>query len=1204
MQLAVAPEQEGSASFRVASSTADRAEDRTNWRSHAAGVIALKSSQTGDRAAAPPVDLAAIQARCGASFAPAELRDAVRERGIDLGPAFETLRQVATGASEAIGFAELSDEMAADMPGYGVHPALLDAALQVASAALVRDPLLGNPDDTYMPVAIERFRLFAPIGRQLWSHVVIRKLEKSTTPIADLTIYDADGALAAEIIGLRLKRVENAAWATRATDAIGDELYRVQWERVDAPAAMVQGSVARGTWILFSDATGVATELAAELERTGDRVVMVQPANAFVATNAGVGIPIDDPGAFSRLIEEVAAVGQPIAGLVHGWSLDAPPPDDASVAELHAAQTLGVRSALHLVQAAATSSAAASSRVVLLTRGTQAIVGGDVGNDVGAPIHATMWGLGATVRLEHPDLQCLTVDLDPAGPCSIGELAARLRSSGEQQLAIRNHEWFAPRLARVEREPVDASTADGNASVKLVNTTPGVLDGLTFVDDPRRAPGPHEVEIAVEISALNFRDVLVAMALYPGASAADHIGGECAGTVVAVGEAVSRFAVGDAVIAMAPGALGSYAVTHEELVLPVPPGFTTEQAVTLPTVFLTTWHSLYDLAQLKAGERVLIHAGAGGIGLSAIQLAKRAGAEIFATAGSPAKRAFLESLGVHHVMDSRSLAYADQIMEVTGGAGVDVVLNSLTDDHIPRSFGLLSEGGRFVELGKRGIWTEERARTAHPGVRYFVVDLLATSHEQPETIGTVMRAVYAAAVGGEIAPLPSTTFASTNVSAAFRYMAQARHIGKILVTRKRTTSGVSIRPDATYLVTGGLGGLGLVTADWLVERGAGHVVVMGRRAPDDASRATIDRMNSHGPRVSVFLGDVGTEQGVRGALGVIASQHPPLRGIVHAAGVLNDGVIVGKAWDAFAATLGPKVDGTWHLHRHTQDLSLDFFVLYSSISALFGSPGQANHAAANAFLDAFAHYRRARGLPATSINWGAWRDVGVAVTHDVATRIGAQGMGTISPAEGMEALERLLDGGSVQAAVMPVDWSRFATQFGGGHLRSTLMVDLANASPGAGHRAKGSSPTVSPSVEDLRKAPVATRWTSLLQRMKQITAQVLGLEPSQPVDEYRPLQELGLDSLMAVELRNLMKAAFALERPVPATVVFDYPNVHALTEFIGTGVYGWNLPGAESAASPVADERGSGDMDMLDRLATLSADEVEALLAQRMSDGA
>jgi acyl transferase domain-containing protein/acyl carrier protein len=947
-------------------------------------------------------------------------------------------------------------------------------------------------------------------------------------------------------------------------------------------------------WVVFADARGAAATAADDLRRAGRKVVLVTPGSGFARTANGYQLDPAVPQDYHALMERLSKDEEVVEGLIHFWSLDTAWRDDFSVADLERAQVDGTRSVLSLVQAAATSAGATSCRLVLVTQGAQSVKAGEPV----VPVHAPLWGLAGGIRLEHPDFECVTVDLDPAAASPASGLVARLLAgASEPQLASRGGEWFTARLSRHMLEAGTGAPA-GAAPVlaeELVTGTPGILDGLAFRPASRRTLAKDEVEIRVRATGLNFRDVLIAMGLYPGASEAGPLGGECAGEVVAVGAEVTRFKVGDAVMALAPGAFGTTAIAHQELVLPRPASLSWAEAVTIPAAFMTAWYSLHDLARLGPGERVLIHAAAGGVGLAAVRLAQRAGAVVFATAGSPEKRAYLHSLGVEHVLDSRSAAFADAIMKLTDGAGVDVVLNSLADELIPASLRIVGKGGRFIELGKRGIWSGSQVRETHPDISYFIVDLAASGADEPHRVGAVLRAVHQALETGEIHALPQRIFARRDVATAFRYMAQARHIGKVVVVHDATDTAPLVRPDGAYLITGGLGGLGLVTARWLVEQGAGQVVLMSRGAPGDEALSTLASLNGSASKVRVVRGDIGNAADAERVLTGIRGGAYPLRGVIHAAGTLHDGVLAGQDWDAFRAPLRAKMDGTWNLHQLTRQDPLDFLVLFSSISAVLGSPGQGNHSAANAFIDSFARFRRGMGLPAQSINWGAWEDVGAAAQHGVVDRIAGQGMGSFSPADGIRALEMILRSDTAQVAVMPVDWGSFGRQFAAGRLRSNLLVELMPVEQPRAAVAEAQAP---PPVAEVpvREAPVAVREGLLRERLRVLAAKVLALDTPASLDPDRPLQELGLDSLMAVELRNLMKAALGLDKAPSATVVFDYPTVNALAEYV-KGVFGWTV----AAPQPVVREVPEGNA--IAGVEQLSEEEADRMLAARLARG-
>jgi acyl transferase domain-containing protein/acyl carrier protein len=1218
MQLAIAEEESDRAALRLVSAAGgdEAARAGAEWQSHASATVVLNAPTTSTVGDA----LAAARARCTKSLPLDAVRERLLARSVVHGPSFQGLREAYAGAREAVGFIDLPDAVADDIATYYAYPPLLDAALQLLQAALSDDPVLGASNATYMPVSVDQFAIHQRLGRSLWSHVVVLPSTTTNTIVTDVRVFDNEGNVAVELSGLRLRRADASAWAKtgEVADPIGAMLYDVEWTPIsDAPVlgpiVSAAGDTATERWIVFAGQGSVATELATELRAAGREVVVVAAGEAFEFANQAATLSPSDAPRYVELLDRVSSGGrETIAGVVHAWSFDARALD--IIDELHAAEQTGCESLLYLAQAIATHPSTSSTSLVVVTRGAQPAHTGTVMS----PLHASMWGLVNAMRLELPDVDGRCIDLDPSGEVSAKQLAARVVARGEAQTAVRGAQWSAARLVRHTR------TATPLVSLDLVNATPGVLDGLQYTPAPERSLAATDVRIRVQASALNFRDVLMAMGMYPGVTAGEPLGGECAGRVVAVGADVTQFKVDDDVVAMAPGSLGSVIDAHVELTLTRPASVSVEDIVGMPAVFMTTWYSLYDLAQLKAGDRVLIHAGAGGVGLSAIQLAQRVGAEIFATAGSPAKRQYLASLGVQHVLDSRSTSYVGEIMRATNGRGVDVVLNSLTDAHVPSSISVLSpDGGVFIELGKRGIWTTEQFAEARPDAQYHIVDLGAICASQPRIGGDLLRRIRAALVAGEIQPLPRTTFTSDEIVSAFRFMAQAKHIGKIVIRRTDASDAIDasvVRTDGGYLVTGGLGGVGLTVAEHLLSRGAGQVVLMGRSELSASAQTRIDAWNAERRRVSFVRGDVGRAEDVRRAIETVAAAGVPLRGVMHAAGALHDGVLLGQTWPSFTEAFGAKVDGSWHLHRMTADASLDFFVFFSSIASVFGSPGQTNYSAANAYMDALAVYRRGRGLPALSINWGAWAQIGMAVDRGVLERLGAQGVSAFTPDEGIAILERLMRDGSVRSAAMAVDWPAFSREFVGWRLAGSFFQDLAAegsarpprraATASTAARASNQQSASSGSgYTSIRDAAPAARWDVLLDRMRSLTARVLGLDASAPVDVHRPLQELGLDSLMAVELRNSMKKELGLERPVAATIVFDHPTVAALVDYVGGVVFGWPPRSGLSTNTPTldvsADNGGDGleGLDLLDQLENMSPAEIEQLLAKRMTAG-
>lgn len=604
--------------------------------------------------------------------------------------------------------------------------------------------------------------------------------------------------------------------------------------------------------------------------------------------------------------------------------------------------------------------------------------------------------------------------------------------------------------------------------------------------------------------------------------------------------------------------------------------------------------------------------------MAALQLAKRFGATVFATAGNPEKRKIIQSLGADYVMDSRTLQFADEIQKITSGKGVDIVLNSLAGDFIPSSLSVLKKNGRFCELGKQGILEPQAFYASKPEASYFIIDL-GESLKGDASLGRQMLTLILQWVeDGSVAPLPVTQFPIADAKDAFRYMAQAKHVGKVVFTGYEQLNGSLIKtrfdktgtnepdslrfnPSASYLLTGGKGGLGLLLARWMVERGARHLILAGRRKPTPEAQEVIRDLQNAGAKVHAPELDVSSPNELTALFREFGSSMPRLRGIIHAAGVLDDGVFMQLTWERFKALLGPKVYGAWNLHHLSQGMDLDFFVMFSSVASVLGSPGQANHAAANAFMDCMAYFRRGRGLAAVTINWGAWSQVGAAAKIDVLKRLTAQGIDAIEPEQGLELFEKLLieamdpsTDSLGQVGVLHVDWTKYLRQFVHGQPPQFLEFVASGAQSGKQPIRKTLQ---GPDILDCLERAGAVRKRELLREyIAELISRGLGLEPDHRVDHRKSLSEYGLDSLMAVDLRSRISNGLRLSEPLPVTMFFDYPTLESLSEFIAGEVF--KLPTDEHGKENKVDREPSRHLTEIEKL---TEEEAEALLLKELS---
>ncbi|NEQ10767.1 MAG: SDR family NAD(P)-dependent oxidoreductase, partial [Moorea sp. SIO4E2] len=418
---------------------------------------------------------------------------------------------------------------------------------------------------------------------------------------------------------------------------------------------------------------------------------------------------------------------------------------------------------------------------------------------------------------------------------------------------------------------------------------------------------------------------------------------------------------------------------------------------------------------------------------------------------------------------------------------------------------------------------------------------------------------------------------------------QAKNIGKVVVEMPQASEPSSIQPEASYLITGGLGALGLELAQWMVKQGAQHLVLSGRRAPSENAQKVIGNLETAGASVSVLLGDISCQEDVAKTLEAISTSLPPLKGVIHAAGVLDDGVLQQMSWQQFTKVMAPKVQGTWYLHQFTKDLPLDFFVCFSSIASLFGSPGQGNYAAANGFMDALAHYRRGLGLPGLSINWGAWGSAGMAARLDSLNqnRLESSGMIAIEPERGMQALDSLLSDSSSQVVVLPINWSKFVHQLPGGHGQKIPFLEaLISTEPSLTKK--------SAFREQLESVPVSERQELLTNQIRSLIAKTLGWTDTQKIGMRQPLFDLGLDSLMAVELKNRLESS--LETSLSSTLLFDYPTVEALVEYLASDVISLEFYSDLDETENVEQE----EIDNASRFQEMSEEEMAKLLAKKI----
>ncbi len=901
---------------------------------------------------------------------------------------------------------------------------------------------------------------------------------------------------------------------------------------VMAPAAVE--TPAEKSWLVFADESGLGDQLAGQLRGSGVRCRVAHRGSSFTAEGTDAfTLRAEVPEDWKQLLESCA--DETPERFVVMWSLDESEPGPNENAAL-----LGTDALFHLAQALDVWRPAAKLRTDLVTRGGQAVGR----QNVVAVGQGPAIGLLRVVANEYPNLTCRAIDLPPAASATDTVMLwdELLQKDSESEVAFRGEARYVRRIGRglSPREQV----LDRTVPIRLESRERGLLGSLRLVPFALPLCEAGQVVIEVKAAGMNFRDVLKALALYPAETADARIfGDEVAGVVKAVGSGVTHVAPGDRVFGLAVFGLATYAMARAGDVRNIPDGLSFEEAATLPVVFMTSWHALKTVAQLKAGERVLIHAGAGGVGMAAIQIAHHLGAEVIASAGSTAKRALLEVLGVKHVIDSRRADFAEAVMELTGGKGVDVVLNSLAAEAIPMGLSCLAQFGRFIEIGKRDIYQNSRIPLwpMRNNASFHVVAMDAIFSGDEEQTRQLLEKISGLIAQNALRPLPFRSFPACRIDAAFRLMAQGKHTGKVVVSfpepfvvrrGEPLATAFEVKPDGCYLITGAFGGFGKVLAEWLADCGARQLVLTSRSGPATPEAENfLAKLRGRGVDVQVVLADAGSPEDVQRLLAEISSAGHPLKGVFHLAMVIDDAPLASLTRERMRTALAPKAYGAWLLHKGTLDMELDCFVMFSSVSSIFGNSAQGNYAAANAFLDSLAHHRRTIGLPALAINWGALGGEGyVARNERVAEYLTRLGLAPLSPGEVVVLLESFLSAGVTQEMAFRVDWSKWRQS-----LRGTLESPLLEHIIVAGVEGAETGGAKSDWRLKIESSSPEDRTNIIGQAVRDVVGTVLRVKP-EGLQADQPLTDLGIDSLMAVEIENSIESAIGVTLP-PASLM-------------------------------------------------------------------
>ncbi len=1152
VQLELTPIDARTFAFAITSRDAEGAA----WTRHADGVVTREAPPELPDPLAEVRSLEALRGGLPHQVTAEDHYLRTRERGLEYGPAYQAIQGIAHGRdghgrSEALAALEIPRVIVDELAGCQIHPSLLDAGFQLIDSALSGSERV-KPGEVYLPSALRGLRLHRTpaAGEALHAYLGLHDLSEpsSATIAAQLWLLDGQGAPVISIDQFVVRRVEvNAVWEGLPSEWF----YRLRWEPLEIGEPRAAEVARNETWLVFADDEGVAAATADRLASSGVRTILVRKAPGK-STRIEHAWTIDPsaPEAFRALLAALRPDG--LARVLYFWGLDAPLLDDEP--EALAAQLPETEALLYLVQALAAAELQPSPRLWLVTAG--ALPGDDRERpEEVSPLQTPLWAMGRVLEYEHPELKTVSCELERIVSAKHLDRLAALLGAAEvpDQVRVRTGGAYAARLARYA-PPVATSTLGGSARVSP-HRAPVIWSRL----DPARLgadeltvahgapPSPDQVEVQVTHAHLAWapRGLSGTGELVPGGFFAGHI--------TRRGALVDGPGIGQLVVAPAAGEVGSIRTVDAAAVRGLPDLANPAHVVGNLATQALAEQIVSRLLAIVRGQTLAVLGGDVPFVAAIAREANDRSARVLVVVRDRAHELSLRDAGADVVGCLDDDAAFETLRARAGAGGIDVVIDLAAGRAARLVLDRLRPSGVFLDLTRSSAIGPQNLPAAATFLSADVAQLYAR-------LAPPDRDALAAASAISPAGLRAWSLAELVQPPGEVALDGRPHV--LTVSADPVAVGAEVAPlalsdRATYLITGGLGGLGLHVARLLVDHGVRRLALVGRSQPNEVARAAIRALEARGAAVRVFTADVARHDELRAVIAAIEASGAPLRGVMHCAGILRDGALVSLDRDRFRSVLASKLCGTWNLHMATRDLKLDCFVLFSSVSSLLGAPGQGNYAAANAVMDGIAAFRRSRGLPALTIQWGAFRDVGLAAVADGrGDRLADRGIAGIPPETGMKALEMALRWGETSLGVFPFPflfWRKLNPQIA----RNTLFADIRAES-----RYREEDRGEPALAARLALADPATRGRQIAGFLTQQLSRVLKL-PADQVHANLTFKEMGFDSLMAIELRNRLEAGLAVT--LSSTLIWRYPTFDELVRYLVELVAGEAPPQQQAA---------------------------------------
>ena len=1116
-------------------------EEDAAWTKHSKGRI----NYLEDAFASQPLDLSVIQERLHKTVSVPDFYIAMKEGGLQYGEAFRCIQKLWTGENELLSAVQTSSKVHYGIDKFNFHPTLFDACLHTIMYA-------GNwateskQAGIYIPVHINRYKVHTNPGTKVWCYVKVTEASESYL-IGDYWIFNEDKELVAEIQQLTCKYVEGSR---RSDDQdLYKGMFEYKWELQEESGISTDKSTVKNKegFVIFADSKQQSKNLVAEFDNHSITPIVIEKGEHYkvIDKNHYVVNP-DKQEEITNAFKQINEQNISIQKAVYLWTLDTDNHIYLSAEEMQEQQG---KMATHLLNTLKSIINLDNEPAFsIITQGAANVSGNDKVNiNQGA-----IYGTGRVLINEYPFISTNIIDLSfrPSSTEWVTLFNVITKSAKDKisECALRDSKIYSRVLNAVIEEKAEENASKMLPAVQTPYRTfineYGMMDSLVFRDFNRTAPKKGEVEIEVHAAGLNFKDVMNVMGLLnaeavSGGIAGANLGLESSGTITAVGENVKGLKVGDEVMAWTSDSFAGYTIAKDSCVVKKPTNLSFEEAATLTVVFLTAYYSLDYLGRISGEDTVLIHSATGGVGLAAIQIAQLMGAKIIATAGTEEKRQYLKDKGIEHVFDSRSLTFADGVMRATKGKGVDIVLNSLSGKGIIQGIKCLAPFGKFIELGKVDVYNDSKLALKRFGenLSFHVVDLDRLMLQKPVLGKRMFQNLADLFESKKLVALPSRSYHISDISDAIKYLSKGIHIGKVVVTMDETpikvypSKSMKFEADATYLITGGASGFGLMLAKWIADKGAQHLVLLSRSGTKYESDVKVIReMEASGVEVNLMKVDVTNQSQLSLTANIIRDTMPPLKGVIHSAAVINDMGIPDTTQNEFMSAFKPKAIGAWNLHLATQKDELDFFVMLSSISSIFGFPGQANYSSANTFLDTLAEYRQSAGLKGTAINLGVM-DTFAGMSKEgedsVLKVLTNQGWLLMSLKQITNKVENVILHQPTHRMTASLDWKKFKGFYSNLINDSRFEKVIAEATAKGGQLGNGKSSL----IDKILNAPEEEKTSLLTVKLAESLAKILGTS-SDKIEVDISISKIGLDSLMLNQLRNWIQQKLEINYPL------------------------------------------------------------------------